>query len=274
MLPENVQWYFPSTLREASKLIQKEGIILHAGGTRILKTQTKSIKGLVEISGLGLNYIKNNKNKISIGAGSTFADVVAYNRATKQLPMLAKALHQAASTPLRNRITIGGSLKDFPLWSSLYAPLLALNAKVKVTGEAVGIYSIEDYVTKNIIKKNHIVKEIIIKEEPGLIADIKRFSLIKFEYPLFTIAAAFKVKNFIVQNARFYITGVKSRFKRFKRAESIFINKQITSELIENSMKFINPKFPSDYKYSSDYKETVSKVNFNDLLTELRKKVV
>ena len=57
MLPNEIQWYYPVNIREALKLINQQGVILHAGGTRILKTQTKSIKGLVDVGGLGLNYI-------------------------------------------------------------------------------------------------------------------------------------------------------------------------------------------------------------------------
>ena len=57
--------------------------------------------------------------------------------------MLAASLSQAASTPLRNRITLGGSLKDFPLWSNLYAPLIAIDAKVEIKGNKSGIYSVE-----------------------------------------------------------------------------------------------------------------------------------
>ncbi len=273
MLPENIQWYFPSTINEASKLIKKQGTILHAGGTRILKTDTKSIKALVDISKLGLNYIKGKGNKITVGSGSTFSDIVDFHQRTGKLAILAKALREAASNPLRNRITIGGSIKDFPLWSSLYAPLIALNASIKVLGQNAGIYPVEDYVSENIIKKKHIVKEIIVKEVPGFIYGVKRFSVIKFEYPVFTIAIAFKIQNMIIKNARFVITGVQGRYKRFKRAENVFINKALSDELIDKSLKYILPHFVSDYKYSSKYKETISHVFFKDLLNELKDQI-
>ncbi len=271
MLPENLKWYFPSNIAQAVKLISQPGVMLHAGGTRILKTQSQKISALVDVCNLKLNYIKHNKHTFHLGSAITFGEVIKYSKDNNCLKMLGSALTQAASTPLRNRITIGGSIKDFPLWSNLYAPLIALDAKVDVRGNKAGIFSIEDYVTEGIIKSKHIVKEIIINDDGSLIWKVKRFALLKFEYPIFNIAIALKVKNKIIQDAKLVITGVKNRYKRLKHAEKVLIDKQISSETFSEAEKFIEPKFISDYKYSSSYKETAAKVYFNDLLNEILK---
>ncbi len=269
MLPNEIQWYFPTNFKDALKLINQQGVILHAGGTRILKTQTKSIKGLVEVSGLGLNYIHQKGKSFHIGAAVTFGEIVKYSKENNCLVMLSASLSHAASTPLRNRITIGGSLKDFPLWSNLYAPLIALDAKINIFGKKNIIIPIEDYVTKGIIKTKHLIKEIVVPSEHDVIWGVKRFTLIRFEYPLFNIAISFKMKKDIVDDARLVITGVQGRFKRFKRAENIFIGQKLSEELIQKADKFISPKFIADYKYSADYKENVARIYFNDLLTEI-----
>ena len=60
MLSHDLQWYYPEKISEALKLIKKDGVILHAGGTRLLKTEARNIKGLVDISLLKLNYIKKD----------------------------------------------------------------------------------------------------------------------------------------------------------------------------------------------------------------------
>ena len=57
MMSHDLQWYYPEKISEALKLIKKEGVILHAGGTRILKTEARNLKGLVDISRLRLNHI-------------------------------------------------------------------------------------------------------------------------------------------------------------------------------------------------------------------------
>ena len=269
MLPNEIQWYFPTRLNEAVKLINQQGVILHAGGTRILKTQTQSIKGLVDIDGLELKYIQRKNKFFHIGAAVTFGEIIKYSRQTGNLKMLEASLSHAASTPLRNRITIGGSIKDFPIWSSLYAPLIALGARINLINKKNYTLSIEDYVTKGIIKTKHIIKEIIVPSDENLKWGVKRFSLIRFEYPLFNIAVSLKMKDEIIESSKLVITGEQGRFKRFKKAENIFTGKKLSQELIEKIEKFITPKFISDYKYSANYKEKIAKVYFKDVLTKI-----
>jgi CO/xanthine dehydrogenase FAD-binding subunit len=273
MLHQNLEWFFPHTLEEAVKLIAEQGVILHGGGTRILKTSPKSIKGLVDVGKLNLNYIHHSDKQISIGAASTYDDVIRYSAKTKKLSLLAQALSEAASTPLRNRITIGGSLKDFPIWSSLYAPLLALNAQIEIADKHDKVISLEEYLETGIIKTKHLIKRIIVEDEPHLIGGVKRFALIRFEYPLFTVAVALRVKKKIISEARIYITGVKGRHKHCKRAEHFLLEKELTDDIIQQAAKHFTPKFVSDYKYSAEYKEQTAKVFFTDLLQELKGKL-
>ncbi len=270
MLHQNLEWFFPHKVEEAVKLIEQQGVIFHGGGTRILKTSPKSIKGLVDVGRLNLNYIHHAVNHFSIGSASTYADIIRYSLKTNKLLILAKALSEAASTPLRNRITIGGSLKDFPIWSSLYAPLLALNAQIEIADKHDKIISLEEYLETGIIKTKHLIKRIIIEDDPRIISGVKRFALIRFEYPLFTIAVTLRAKKKIVSEARVFITGVKGRYKHCKRAEHFLIGKDLNDETIQQAAKHFTPKFVSDYKYSAEYKENTAKVFFTDLLQDLK----
>ncbi|MDR3609350.1 MAG: FAD binding domain-containing protein [Ignavibacteriaceae bacterium] len=272
MMSHDLQWYYPEKISEALKLIKKDGIILHAGGTRILKTEARHLKGLVDISRLKLNYIRKEGKNIIIGSGSTFTDVINYCRKTNSLSGLCMALSEAASTPLRNRMTIGGSLKDFPVWSSLYSPLIALNAQVELVGVKEA-YSVEDYVRKNIIKTKHIISQIVIKDEKDVICHVRRFNIVRFEYPIFNLAVALKVKNNIVVDARVVITGVTGRFHRFKSSEKALIGNALTDDIITKSSEYFTPKFHSDYKYSPEYREHVAKVYYNDIVNELKKEM-
>ncbi len=270
MLNQNLEWFFPHTVDEAVKLIAHQGVILHGGGTRILKTSPKSIKGLVDIGKLNLNFIHHTDKHISIGAASTYDDIIRYSVKTKKLSMLAKALSEAASTPLRNRITIGGSLKDFPIWSSLYAPLLTLNAQIEIVDKHDKIISLEEYLDAGVIKTKHLIKRIILEDDPHVIGAVKRFALIRFEYPLFTVAVTLRIKQKIISEARIFITGVKGRHKHCIRAEHFLIDKELNDETIQQAEKHFSPKFVLDYKYSAEYKEHTAKIFFTDLLNELK----
>lgn len=270
MLPENIQWEFPSSAEEAAEILMRPGAMLHGGGTRILKVHPKSVKILADTGGAGLGYINYIDNAFYIGSAVTFSEMVKYSLKNNKLTLLGKALSQAASTPLRTRITIGGSLKDFPLWSSLYAPLIALKARVEILGNKAGIYSVEEYVSSGIIKTKHLIRHVIIDDESSLVHGVKRFSLIRFEYPLFTIAAAFKLKDSLVEEARLVITGVRGRFRRFTKAETVFTGKPIDDLSIQKALKHISPRFTADYKYSAEYKENTARIFFMDLLNEIK----
>lgn len=267
MMSHDLQWYYPEKISEALKLIKKEGVILHAGGTRILKTQPRNLKGFVDISGLGLNYIQKKGKTILIGSGATFTDVINYGVKTGSLTGLCSALSESASTPLRNRITIGGSIKDFPVWSSLYAPLVALNAKLELAGDVTSC-TVEDYVKKNIIKTKHIIKHVIIPDDKEVVCKVRRFSLIRFEYPLFNIAISYKVTNKIVNESVIVISGTAGRLHRFKLSEKAIDGKPLTAESIAKCLEHFSPKFHSDIKYSEEYREKVAKVFLDDLLNE------
>lgn len=272
MLPENLEWYFPETADEAVELIARPGTILHAGGTRILKTRPESIRALADIGKMKLNFINYTDNSFYIGAGSTFDDVIKYFELQNKLPMLADSLLNSSSTPLRNRITIGGSVKDFPIWSSLYAPLIALNAKIDITGEITGIFPVESYVSDKIINSTHLIKQVIIDEVENQIGAVKRFSVVKFEYPVFTIAAAFIVEDNIISQSRLVVTGVPARYQRFPDAENILDGKALTDEVVSKAVDMIKPEFTSDYRYSANYKNQMAKVYFKDLLLEISRR--
>ncbi|MGA7161582.1 MAG: FAD binding domain-containing protein [Bacteroidota bacterium] len=275
MLSNTIQWYFPSSIKEATKLIQKNGVILHGGGTKILEPQPQgNIKGLVDTGGLGLNYIKAVGKTIHIGSGATFADVAQFCRGKKMLMMLGNSLGSAASTPLRNRITIGGSLKDFPMWSNLYAPLLALDAIIEIVGERAGVFSLEHYASSPLIKSKHLIKEIRVTEKKHLRCGAKAFHVVRFEYPIFHIAAAVAMRRDIVEDARFFITGVKKKFVRLESAENVLLGKSITDDTIVTAAKEIYLTFAPDYKFSSEYKERVARIYFKDLLREIQRDVV
>ncbi|HEX2865591.1 MAG TPA: FAD binding domain-containing protein [Ignavibacteriales bacterium] len=273
MLPENLEWKFPSSAEEAVELLRRPGAMLHGGGTRILKTNPKGVKLLIDVGALGLGYINYIDNAFYIGSDVTFSEIVKYSKKENKIALLGEALSNAASTPLRNRITIGGSLKDFPIWSSLYAPLIALKARVEILKDKPEIYSVEDYVLKGVIKTKHVIRHVIIDDEENLICGVKRFSVLRFEYPVFTIAAALKINGQTIKDARLVITGVKKRFKRFIKAENALKGQPLGDLPLEGALRHINPVFIPDYKFSARYKESTARVYFSDLLNELTEQI-
>jgi len=271
MLSADIHWYFPATAKEAVKLIRRNGNILHAGGTKILEPQPRSsVKGLVDIASLGLDYIKLKGKTVHIGSGSTFADVVEFSRKHDRLTALGHSISHGASTPLRNRITIGGSIKDFPIWSSIYAPLLALDAQIVIAGGRSGVFPLEKYASGPLIKSKHLIVELRVTERKDVVCTSSTFHVLRFEYPLFCLSAALTMKRNTIQAARIFITGVKKRYARLDAIEKFLVGKSLSDETIEEAARRAAFAFVPDYRFSSEYKERAARVYLNDILHDLR----
>ena len=102
---------------------------------------------------------------------------------------------------------------------------------------------------------------------------VRRFNIVRFEYPIFNLAVSLKVKNNIVLDSRVVITGVKGRFHRFKLSEKALKGNSLTEEVIAKSAESFVPKFHSDYKYSPEYRERIAKVYFIDIVNELKEEM-
>lgn len=104
------------TCGEAAQLLdQKDGALIHAGGTDLLtrlkeRTETPDVLvSLVDADGLDAIRIEPD-GSIWIGARVTLAQLAASPECERFLPTLAHAAGLAASPQLRNRATIGGNL--------------------------------------------------------------------------------------------------------------------------------------------------------------------
>jgi CO/xanthine dehydrogenase FAD-binding subunit len=155
----------------------------------------------------------------------------------------------------------------------LYAPLLALDAQIEIIGERSGVFPLEEYATSALIKSKHLVREIRVTDKNNIRCGVKIFHVVRFEYPIFTIAAAFTMHKNIVSDVRIFVTGVKKKLTRLVAAEKVFRRNSISDELIDSAADQVSLTFVPDYRFSAAYKEKVAKVYFKDLLREIKKSI-
>jgi CO/xanthine dehydrogenase FAD-binding subunit len=68
---EECVWYYPKDINELTVLLEKDAVIPHGGGTRIVQQGLKKAKGLISLDGLGLAYFHNKDKFVEIGATLT-----------------------------------------------------------------------------------------------------------------------------------------------------------------------------------------------------------
>ena len=130
-------FYQPSSIREAVRLLRSgrgRGRVL-AGGTDLAVQADRSLRFLVDITRLGLDYIRQRGNAWAIGATTTMA-ALEYSPKIRGLAdgILARAASSCGSMQIRNMATVGGNLASASPAADTPPPLLALDAVVVLAG--------------------------------------------------------------------------------------------------------------------------------------------
>ena len=129
------QYFKPTSVEEAVKLLARYGEkgSFIAGGTDVLVIKDPQIEALIDITDLGLNYIKSDSQGIRIGATTTLADIeISPVLSEGRYNIIAQAAHKVGSPLIRNLGTIGGNLCNASPSADTAPPLLALGAKLKL----------------------------------------------------------------------------------------------------------------------------------------------
>lgn len=251
-----INWYFPRTIEEVKDLLKKERVIPHGGGTHILRSNMKRIKGLIDLHYLPLKFHHTKKGMVEIGSNRSFSEVSEH---LDSQDILARALSRSASTPLRNRITVGGSIAAFPVWSDLMGPLIALEAEVSLIGEREGSFSISDYIKNSELRKGTLITGVSFKKD-GWISYYYRETRTHFDYPAFTISILLKKSAKVIEDIRIVIVGCIGKWKRLYLVEESLRGKREDEVEIDGIGENLLVKFTMKKFLSPEYLEHLARV--------------
>jgi carbon-monoxide dehydrogenase medium subunit len=176
MIPVELQYSEPTTLREAFTLLSKvEGAKIFAGGTDVMvsiregKIAPRHIVNIKKIP--GLDRVETSKSgELSIGALVTIGEIETSATVRNSFAMIADAAHQLGSFQVRNRATLGGNLCNSSPSADLAPPLIALGAVATIVGpKGRRLVKLENFFTgpgKTVLKKSEILTEIKIRKPP------------------------------------------------------------------------------------------------------------
>jgi CO/xanthine dehydrogenase FAD-binding subunit len=141
-LRELTEYHKPTTLDEAVKLLRRRKIRTRpiGGGTALVPEASPDVQAVVDLSALGLSYIKTfevfeNLKGLEIGATTTLQTLIDDEHAQVYANgVLVKALLDTASRNTREAATLAGSIVASDGKSPLLVTLFALGAQLKVRG--------------------------------------------------------------------------------------------------------------------------------------------
>lgn len=250
------------------ELVERDNPLIHGGGTGIARAKVRSSSSVVDLSKMGWNKCERESGSIRLGSNCTFSQVV---RELKELcpgHILVKALGASASTPLRNRITLGGSVAFFPLWSDLVGPLIALGASVDLVGPSEGTYPVKEYVSNRALFKGSVIRSLVIPDE-SWDSWYYREVRVGFDYPGFTIAMLARKENGCLEDFRSVVVGTRDRFSILDGAMDGFKGTRCGEINVASLGDSLNLDFPDKKSGSGDYFKQVAAVWFERGLSDL-----
>lgn len=162
----SMEYRYASTIEEACRLAEN-GFSPIAGGTEINLKHGAEL--LVDITGIGLNYIEGRGDSIAIGAAATIAQIERSGplRAYSALTMAATSFTQS----VKNLATIGGNIAESVASADTAPPLLVFDAEavlVSLGGERiVPVESLFAGLRRNALRRGEIIKEFLLPRFDG-----------------------------------------------------------------------------------------------------------
>ena len=254
-----------------------------AGGTNLIpqiKEKIKSPDFLIDVCDLQeLSQINEENGMISIGAGTTIADIASSEIIKSKSPILASAARQLGNPLVRNRATIGGNLADASPAADTAPPLLALEAFLYLESEGGGKREVplDEFFTgpnQTVMKENEVITRICFKEpaHPLTGAYLKLGLRNAMAISVVSVAVMLDVKEGVCRKARIALGSVAPKPVRAYGVEKGLEGKEFNRDIIEKSVNAIKKDISpiSDIRASAAYRQHTASVLLKRAILEAR----
>jgi carbon-monoxide dehydrogenase medium subunit len=271
---EPFDFYQPTTLQEASRLLREKG-----PGGRFLAGGTDLVIAMKE-KGLLPNYIvdlkrvpaisgirQNSDGSISLGALTTMYEIEISPLIKKKFHFLAQSAAEVGSIQIRNRATIGGNMCNATPSADTAPALIALGARAKISGAAgERSISLEEFFNgpgQTVLSPDEILTEIFIPRTPsGLVGEYIKFSpreMMDLAYVGVAVAYDFEPQKRTCAGVRIVLGAVAPTPIRAKRAEATVEGQVLNESLAENAGNIAaeEAKPISDVRSTADYRRAM-----------------
>lgn len=259
------EYFKPTSVEEAVKLLAQYGEKGSpiAGGTDVLAMKDPRIEALIDVTGLGLSYVKSDSQGLRIGATTTLADIETSPLLSKgPYNIVAQVAHEIGTPLIRNLGTIGGNLCNASPSADSPPTLLALGAKLKLVsiGKSREVPLDEFFVGPFQTIKGHdeLLTEIELPPlSPRTGTSYQRLTKITtIDEALVSVAALVVMddKGEVIKDARIALTSVAPTPMRARQAEEMLRGRGVKDGLIEEVARAVagetSPRSRPDYRRS------------------------
>ncbi|HYA18977.1 MAG TPA: xanthine dehydrogenase family protein subunit M [Bryobacteraceae bacterium] len=237
MIANSFEYTAPATLDEALKLLADGSAKALSGGMSLIpmmKLRLANPEHLVYIGRLAeLNYIREEKDGIHIGAGVTHHEVESAPLLRGKCPLLAETAGFIGDIQVRNMGTIGGSIAHADPAADYPAALQALEAKIVVKSAsgsrtiAVDDFFIDTFMTA--LEPGEIVTEVIVPvDDAATGSSYQKFLQPASGFAIVGVAARVRREGEKIAMARIGVTGFAGRpFRALETEKALVANGDI-----------------------------------------------
>jgi len=282
MKPAPFEYFRPRTLDEALSLLAEHGGDAKplAGGQSLIPAMNFRLATpavLVDLNGVGeLDYIRHSAGEIRIGGMTRQRHAERSAVVSDQAPLIGEAMPHIAHPAIRNRGTVGGSLAHADPAAELPAVMMALNARLAVTGkEGTREVAAHEFFTglfSTSILPGELLTEIVIPARPARSGyAFEEISRRHGDFALAGVAAVVQVNgDGVCTGARIALLSVGDRALLAERAAAVLTGQRPSSELIRAAAAAaaasdIDPS--SDIHASARYRRQLANVLTRRVLT-------
>ncbi|MGZ4650066.1 MAG: FAD binding domain-containing protein [Kineosporiaceae bacterium] len=246
MIPVEFDYEAPRSVEEALQLLAGAGdreVKVLAGGQSLLPVMRLRLAAPELVVDLGripeLRGVWGDGDAIVVGAMTTHDDVLREPLIRQHALLLAEAARTVADPQVRHRGTFGGSLAHADPAGDMPAPALALDAEMVIAGPSgrrmvpAGEFFQDLFTTA--LNENELLVEIRVPKHTGWGAHYEKFSPVAQAWSIVAVAAAVRVENGTIAQAKVGLTNMGLVPIRAREVEDALVGREATAEAIRDA---------------------------------------
>lgn len=266
MLPNLQSYHRPNDLEEALRLIRRPGTVVLGGGTHLIPSGDPSVEAVVDLSRLGLSYVRSELEQVRVGAMTSLQQVAdAPQMADLTGGLIGQVVRLVAARNLRGQATVGGMLAGGGPEHPLLVLLLALDASLTIWApeeRRVGLDAFLSY-RQRLLHEGALITELTVRRAFGPTGlGFAHVGRTPRDRPIVCAAAFLMMEEGSCQEARLALGGVADRPVRASQAEHYLRGQEPTPSRIEEAAGLAAAPLqpPSDFRGSAEYRRQMAGV--------------
>ncbi|MBK5216678.1 MAG: xanthine dehydrogenase family protein subunit M [Propionibacteriales bacterium] len=272
MIPVAFDYQSPSSIEEALALLTEagdEGKIMAGGQSLIpvLKLRLAAPEMVIDLGKIdSLRGISEDGDALVIGAMTPHHEVAGNPLVAQHAALIAKATQTVADPQVRHRGTFGGALVHADPAGDLPAPALALDAGFVIVGPGgsrtvpASDFFVDLFTTA--VGEDEILTQVRIPKKTGWGTDYQKFTRVKQQWSIVGVAAAIRVEDGKIAEARIGLTNMGSVPIRATTVEQALVGCALEEGAIAQATASAGDGTdpPSDINGDADYRRHLASV--------------